>query len=324
VRLWIDDASALRWMAPDGVDGVELCAWPADDVEAIESIEPGDVVIEAFGCELPPAALHRMAATARPPVWINLEYLSAEDYVERVHRLPSPQTVGPAAGLRKTFFYPGFTARTGGLLREPGLLDRQARFDREAWLQVRGIKPEPGERLVSLFCYGQPALPSLLDRLAQRPTLLLATVGQASRQVGELLGASLRRGHLRAHLLPAIPQTAYDELLWASDLNLVRGEDSFVRAQWAGKPFVWQAYPQYDAAHLDKVQAFVARFVADTPPAFAASVHRFWSAWNDAALPLPSLPSTPDWQAHCSAWRARLAMQDDLVTQLIGFVAESR
>ena len=125
--------------------------------------QPGDVVVEAFGCDPPETFVARMAAAARAPVWVNLEYLSAEDYVERSHRLRSPQR----CGLDKWFFYPGFTPATGGLLREDGLLAEQARFDATAWLAEQGIAPRPGERLVSLFCYPQDRIPALLDALGE-------------------------------------------------------------------------------------------------------------------------------------------------------------
>jgi len=114
LRLWVDDASALPWMAPDGAANVEVIAWNA----ATAMREPGEVVIEAFGCDPPPAFVARMAARTPAPAWINLEYLSAEAYVERSHGLTSPQFSGPGAGLNKRFFYPGFSAATGGL--KPG------------------------------------------------------------------------------------------------------------------------------------------------------------------------------------------------------------
>jgi uncharacterized repeat protein (TIGR03837 family) len=101
LRLWVDDPAALRWMAPQGHPRVALLHWTEDTPLP----EPGDVVVEAFGCDPPEAFVARMAAADRPPVWINLEYLSAEDYVERSHRLRSPQR----CGLDKWFFYPGFT-----------------------------------------------------------------------------------------------------------------------------------------------------------------------------------------------------------------------
>jgi uncharacterized repeat protein (TIGR03837 family) len=157
VRLWVDDASALTWMAPAGAERVTVVPW-RDEMPAIE---PGDVVIEAFGCNPPAPFVTAMAARAVPPVWINLEYLSAEGYVERSHRLPSQH----ASGLKKWFFYPGFTPRTGGLLREADLLARQQRFDRDAWLRSAGATRHDGEQVVSLFCYDNPAVPELLERL---------------------------------------------------------------------------------------------------------------------------------------------------------------
>ena len=319
VRLWIDDGSALRWMAPDGTPGVSVLPWPAGDA----SVDPGDVVIEAFGCELPPAFVGRMASSARAPVWVNLEYLSAESFVERAHTLLSPQ-LGPGAGLRKWFFYPGFTPRTGGLIREPDLPARQQAFDAVRWLAEQGVPAAAGEQVVSLFCYAQPALPALLDQLALRPTLLLATAGQAARQTRAELGPTLRRGPLRAVLLPALTQRDYDHLLWASDLNFVRGEDSFVRAQWSGKPFVWQIYPQHDGAHLRKLDAFLERFRAAADFDVASSVSTFWRAWNAATPTLPVLPPLPPWRRHCESWRAGLQRQADLTSQLLGFVAETR
>jgi len=295
VRLWIDDASALAWMAPEGTPGVEVAAFDAAG-------EPGDVVVEAFGCDPPARFVARMAQ--RRPVWINLEYLSAESYVERSHGLPSPQ----ADGLTKWFFYPGFTARTGGLLREAELMADRAGFDREAWLADHGFTLRPDERVVSLFCYDdQPALPSLLRSLAQQPTLLLLTPGPAQRQVKALPPG------LRTAALPWLPQSGFDRLLWACDLNFVRGEDSIVRAIWAGVPFVWQIYPQDDGAHGPKLQAFLDRF----PP--LPGLAALWFAWNGLQPGWPGLPDFQAWQAACTEWRATLLTQPDLVTQLRDF-----
>ena len=322
VRLWIDDASALPWMAPEGAAGVTVLDWPVNVCD--NDVVPGDVVIEAFGCELPDDFVRRMAAMPRAPVWINLEYLSAEPFVERTHGLVSPQLSGPGAGLRKRFFYPGFTARTGGLIRESGLLDRQQSFDVAAWLRALGAQAREGERIVSLFCYEQLALTALLDQLAQQPTLLLATHGHAARQVAQCLGGELQRGALRAQLLPALAQRDYDHLLWSCDLNFVRGEDSFVRAQWAGKPFVWQVYPQDDGAHLVKLEAFLSLFTGGAEPTSTEPVRALWQAWNAARPELPALPCGPGWARDCAAWRASLWAQADLSTQLLGFAADSR
>ena len=331
VRLWTDDASALEWMAPRGAAGVQVSAWPAADA----SVEPRDAVIEAFGCHLPAGFVERMAAREPPPVWINLEYLSAEDYVERNHGLASPLPRGSAQGLKKWFFYPGFTERTGGLLRERDLRQRQAAFDATAWLRDRGAVPFAEEHVVSLFCYANPVLPALLDALATTPTLLLVTPGSAAQQVQQRIGMANGRGALRVHYLPRLTQVEYDHLLWACDLNLVRGEDSFVRAQWAGQPFLWQLYPQDDGAHAAKLAAFNRRLLASAALELATAVSRAALDWNGLAdtgrpvsdsygivLPPPALRAA--WQAHSRAWRTHLEAQPDLTSTLRTFVQKRR
>ncbi len=175
VRLWVDDASALAWMAPGGCPGVSVLPWPTApallDIDVLTSSAelPPDVIIEAFGCEPAPEFIATCArilpARGQKPCWINLEYLSAESYADRNHGLPSLVQSGLAAGWIKHFFYPGFTSGTGGLLREPRLANHQKTFDREAWLRTKGI--DTGKAVVvSLFCYEPPALAALLAQLA--------------------------------------------------------------------------------------------------------------------------------------------------------------
>jgi len=336
VRLWVDDAAALRWMAPAGHAGVEVSPWGASTVFPAA----GDVVVEAFGCDPPAAFLAAMAARAngdgprpvRAPVWINLEYLSAERYVERSHGLPSPQMSGPAKGLTKWFFYPGFTAATGGLLREASLADEQAAFVRDAWLATQGLALRAGERLVSVFCY--PGAP--VDRLVaslradRRPTLLATAPGAATDAVRAALAAGADAPPaVRQHALAWLTQPDFDRLLWAADLNFVRGEDSWVRAQWAGQPFVWQAYPQGDGAHAPKIGAFLDLALTGAEPDAANALRRWTAAWNGleaAAAPLPAW--TPGQLAATGraarAWRDQLRVPHDLATRLLAFVREKR
>jgi uncharacterized repeat protein (TIGR03837 family) len=307
VRLWVDDASALAWMAPAGAPGVEVRAWD----EAADAT-PAEVVVEAFGCDPPPEFVARMADRQRAPVWLNLEYLSAEPYVERCHGLASPQP----GGLTKWFFYPGFSPRTGGLLREPGLEVLRKRFDRSAWLQSQGIVWHPGQRIVSLFCYGNAALPGLLDALADRPTLLLATPGPAQRHLHTLAPTPA----VRVVNLPWLSQSDYDRLLWSADLNFVRGEDSLVRAIWAGAPFVWQIYPQHDGAHGPKLEAFLGAHWSGAEPALAHAARHSTRVWNGIEAGPLALPASGPWAQAAAAARDRLALQPDLCTQLIRFV----
>lgn len=334
VRLWVDDATALAWMAPQGAPGVEVRHWTSH--LNMTGITPGDVMLEAFGCEIAPEFIAAYAAYIRArgqiSIWINLEYLSAEDFSARCHGLPSPVMFGPGKGLTKHFFYPGFTKGTGGLLREPDLLQRQAQFDRQAWLAGLGVNWH-GERLVSLFCYEPAGLADLLDTLADdtQSTCLLVTQGRASATVcAELLRKNRlkplwnKRERLSIFHLPQLTQTEFDHLLWTCDLNFVRGEDSLVRALWAGKPLVWQIYPQNDGAHGPKLDAFMTWLQA--PPSLRWA-HAIWNRLNHrAAADQTQLWLTDqtlaEWQTTVMLARDTLLAQDDLASALIDFVSK--
>ncbi|HAU57654.1 MAG TPA: elongation factor P maturation arginine rhamnosyltransferase EarP [Comamonadaceae bacterium] len=331
VRLWTDDASALAWLAPQGRPGVAVRPWGG--LLAAEDA-PTQVLVEAFGCDIAPEFLAQSAeisaTTGQKHLWINLEHLSAEGYVERCHRLPSPVRDSAAAGGVKWFFYPGFTPATGGLLREADLLQRQAHFDATAWRRSR--HPEAlQERWISLFCYEPAALPPLLQQCMQQPTRLLVTLGRATaatqaalQEISEKNGTEDildKRKQLSISYLPHHPQAAFDEMLWACDLNLVRGEDSLVRALWAGRPLVWHIYPQHDNAHHGKLHAFLDWLQA--PPSLR-QFHATWNGLDDAPIMLPDETTLAQWAACVQAARARLLAQDDLVTQILGFVNEKR
>ncbi|MCH2241467.1 MAG: elongation factor P maturation arginine rhamnosyltransferase EarP [Aquabacterium sp.] len=328
VRLWVDDARALAWMAPQGCDGVTLMPWPQDDDATLAATgwpEPGDVVVEAFGCDPPAGFVARMRRPA-PPAWINLEYLSAEGYVERSHGLPSPVMSGPGRGLVKRFFYPGFTPRTGGLLREADLPAQQAAFDAAGWLAAQGVDHRAGERIVTLFCYPHAPVAELLRGLSECPTLLLSTPGPATAAVDAAARSGALPASVRVHRLPWLTQPGYDQLLWSADFNIVRGEDSFVRAMWAGKPFLWHIYRQDDGAHAVKLDAFLQLFLQERPDDGAQQVRRAWRAFNDTGEPPQALADglgellDAAAQAHAGRWRSALMAQADLVSQLLAFV----
>ncbi|TRZ92053.1 MAG: elongation factor P maturation arginine rhamnosyltransferase EarP [Rhodocyclaceae bacterium] len=303
VRLWIDDVAPLRQLAPGHASGpVEVLPWPKQWL----TTNCADVVIEAFACALPQAYVGAMATRARPPVWLNLEYLSAESWVAGCHGLSSPH---PRLPLVKHFFFPGFVPGTGGLLRERDYDERRKAFDESAFRTEFGLPPKsPDELTISLFSYPNPALPELMRAWAasSRPVRLLQPGSSEKPQT---------TGNMSVHALPFLPQPRYDELLWACDLNFVRGEDSFVRAQWAAKPFVWHIYPQAGDAHRAKLEAFLAIHLA------GLQLRAFWQAWNgrgtadwaDFESRLPGLDSASE------QWAKALAARPDLAGKLVQF-----
>ena len=339
VRLWTDDLISFQKINPE-IDpclplqisrGVEIRPW----AESSEAADPADVVIEAFGCELPAAYVTAMAKSGRRHAWVNLEYLSAEEWVDSHHGLPSPH---PRLLLIKYFFFPGFSPGTGGLLAEKNWLKQRAVFQADprlcaAFWQRLGIPPpELNEIRASLFCYDNNSAASLFTDWAKgaTPVTCLIPEGVATTQITSFFGAPhpeaenlFKKGSLIVRVLPFLEQDEYDKLLWACDFNFVRGEDSFLRAQWAARPMAWQIYPQEAGAHWPKMKAYLDRYCADLPQSAAATLRTFFEAWNGGA------PGVLDWESlwrhratlekHALEWANRLIKKEDLTTKLVNF-----
>jgi uncharacterized repeat protein (TIGR03837 family) len=294
--LWVDDLSSLVKLCPEADAtlasqhrrGVEVCLWSKNFPE----VQPAELVIEAFACVLPESYIAAMAAQAQQPAWINLEYLSGEDWVHGCHKLPSPH---PSLPLVKYFFFPGFTKLTGGLLLERDLLARRDAFQHDAmqqqafWQSIGMDMPAAETLKISLFGYENTALHGLFDAwtASAQPVLCLVPEGRILPQVGQYFGdnaphagSDYARGDLQVRVLQFVEQERYDPLLWACDINFVRGEDSCVRALWAGRPFVWQIYPQHDAVHLKKLQAFLILYNRQLSRSASQAVEGLWQAWN--------------------------------------------
>jgi uncharacterized repeat protein (TIGR03837 family) len=337
VRLWVDDLRAFERMCPEidvhldeqWQEGVEVRFWPTEWRDTASA----DVVIAAFACQLPPEYMEAMAASARAPLWMNLDYLSAEEWVVGCHRLPSVKF----KGVQKYFFFPGFRPGTGGLLREAGLLEQRQAFQQDAaaqrqFLQALGVFATEGARLISLFAYENAGLGRWLDVLSSdvRPTHLLVPEGRILGDVQRWLGVEglvagdvHQRDALTVQVLPFVRQEQYDRLLWCCDFNAVRGEDSFVRAQWAGRPLLWHIYRQDEDIHLDKLDAFLALYTAALSPAASAALIALWQAWNtdgDMAQAWKMLlEHWPEVNQHAQTWCLEQGLQADLATALVQF-----
>ncbi|MEY4764459.1 MAG: elongation factor maturation arginine rhamnosyltransferase EarP [Pseudomonadota bacterium] len=339
VRLWIDDVAPLAWMvpwAPGGTapQGVEIRAWADAEQPAMPGDgtgAPGDVVIEAFGCHLPDAFVERMQGVPGLQ-WVNLEYLSAESYVERSHGLPSPVWNGPGAGLTKRFFYPGFTPRTGGLLRPTEGSAWPAAAAQVGWPRQRAdalmslrqalldelnthtgapVHAPTAAPWLLAFCYPNSPLACILESVARQPAAPEAppvqvwlAPGGATDLALAWQATSAHAQRLALHPLPHWPQAQFDAWLDACDLRLVRGEDSAVRALWSGQPHLWQLYKQDDGVHADKLDAFLDRWMAPWPAALQAQLRPWWRLWN-------GLPGAEDWLTHPEAAAAAWPAWDD-------------
>lgn len=341
-RLWVDGLATLARLAPE-VDpardeqafaGIAVRRWE----RPFPDIAPGAVVIESFGCGVPDTFAARMAQTKPQPVWINVEHLSAESWVEDCHGLPSPH---PRLCINRWFFFPGFGERTGGLIREQDVIARRDAFwrtpdDEKALWRELGVPLErqAEELRVLFFCYDTAGAAALLKTLARaaRPIRLLVPEGVGEKALNTVFsagprtaGTAMQQGHLTVHIIPFLPQARWDRLLWACDANIVRGEDSFVRAQWAARPFLWAIYPQVDGAHRAKMSAFLARYAEGLEPAAAAAIVNLARAWeNGRALDIAwdaFVRELPALAAHARDWASRLAAKPDLVNNIVEFAS---
>ncbi|WP_426193326.1 elongation factor P maturation arginine rhamnosyltransferase EarP [Massilia sp. DWR3-1-1] len=349
VTLWVDDLPTFQHLCPEIdvhaarqlIAGVTVRHWDGQD-GAFTPADVADTVIEFFAVDIPPAYIAAMAACTPRPVWLNLEGMSAEQWVEGCHCLPSTH---PRLPLVKHFFFPGFTALTGGLLREAALDAARLRFQADgaaqaAFLARLGVSAAEQDAFkVSLFCYPHAPVAALFEAWQAHPAPVLCLVphGVATDAVAAFLGSPARvgavgtRAALTVRVVPFLPQDAYDKLLWACDLNLVRGEDSIVRAQWAGRPFVWHIYPQDENLHHVKLRAFLQRFSPQLDAANALSLH-----WNGAgagqaegAIDWPGL-----WRQYFGAiassaeraeqWQRAMADHGDLASNLLRFTETVR
>lgn len=340
VRLWVDDLTAFARLCP-ALDVTADRQWQQEvDIRHWTAAfdagwTPGEIVIEAFACTLPAPAIRAMQSATTPPLWLNLEYLSAEPWIDDCHGLPSQEQ-----GLRKFFFFPGFTPRTGGLICEQSLTAERSAWQadplrRQHWLASLGLPAvSANSRIISLFTYESAALPALLEAWQQGPDPVLCLIphGRTLQALGRWPalqhgqpGDRWQAGSLQVAILPMTDQQGYDRLLWSSDLNLVRGEDSFLRAQWAARPFLWHIYPQEEAAHLDKLQAFLDRYCAGLPAAPAQHIRALSLALNqdDGAAAVAAWqalqPDWPCWQHHAQNWPQQLLAGGDLASRLVQF-----
>ncbi|MDE2003336.1 MAG: elongation factor P maturation arginine rhamnosyltransferase EarP [Betaproteobacteria bacterium] len=334
--MWIDRVATLARIEPALLPALPLQRHRGVTVRHLKAganaYDLPDVVVEGFGCGLPPRYLDAMAASARPPLWFNLEYLSAEPWVDTVHGLASPL---PRRALTRYFWFPGFTARSGGLIREAGLLAARDRAIRDA--QPAGCAAAAAPLRIVLFCYPNGGLPALLDAWAEGDEVIACTVpeGVATAALDLWLhgdvphaGQSVTRGRLTLAMRAFSTQEEFDRLLWTSDVNFVRGEDSFVRAQWAARPFVWQPYPQDENAHVLKLEAFLDRYTADLPEPRQADLRAFWRAFNaeDGAAATSAWPqfraASEALRGHARRWADHLASLPDLATCLVEFALQ--
>lgn len=344
VQLWVDDLISFKRICPEVkcdidqqlIQGVDVRFWRNQEI-SFTTAEIADIVIEFFACDIPPSYIQAMTACDPKPVWFNLEGLTAEEWVEGCHTLPSSH---PRLPLTKHFFFPGFNQRTGGLMFEEDLERRRQQFVkdnsvRNQFLRDLGAREQDLDTFkISLFCYPHAPLSPLLEAWtnSETPCICFVPQGVAQQSIESFFGTTadagktLTKGNLRLLVIPFVPQNDYDKLLWACDFNFVRGEDSFVRAQWAQRPFVWHIYPQDENLHHKKLRAFLNIFNPAT-----SALKTLNLAWNEVQDPAnwyklwkQTQCECPQIQQESELWVQKMHKNGDLSANLLKFARTLR
>ncbi|MDX1913950.1 MAG: elongation factor P maturation arginine rhamnosyltransferase EarP [Methylophilus sp.] len=325
VRLWVDDLSIAQHLIP----ALDLAS-PTQYREDIciqhwhahaDFSQAADVVIEGFACGLPSAYLAVMVT--QQSKWVNLEYLSAESWVDDFHGKPSPQSfLNSNHSLVRYFYFPGFTEKSGGLIREGDAFNQHVS---SSWNTRSTLK-------ISLFCYPSAPISDLLNALQSNTHGVIAYVPKSAilpniakyfgKEVVEV-GEKLTKNNLTVEVLPFLSQADYDALLRVCDLNFVRGEDSWVRAIWAAKPFIWQPYWQEEDTHLKKLLAFLDVFYRDAEAQVTDTIQQLEQAWVQSEVTISLLNTylkrMGAIQLATQNAAQRLANQTDLAAKLVIF-----
>ena len=323
VRIFCNDLPTLNLLA-SGCDEalahkIDLQPWEASYSNARHPVQNPDVVIEAFGCDLPERYLAGLFIAPAKPIIINLEYLSAEPWISDFHAKASPQS----HGIPKYFFFPGFQDDVGGLLLDPippegsevaHLIPTSLK---SIWLKLR-----PKAKRISIFCYPGAPLRKWLEDLGDLGENVDVLLTHGHAELLNLPGGQAidLPANIQLFSMPFVSQDEYDWVLSQCDFNIVRGEDSFIRAQLAGKPFIWHIYPQEDRAHEVKLAAFLDLYLENTSQELRLATIAAMT-W---AMPNEWFKSLKAWHSHSKAWRAHiLKKQEDggLAARLMHFIA---
>ncbi len=330
IYLFLDDWQALRKIAPDFADerNIMVKSWREGEWADLDGVLPPNVVIEMFACRLPETVL--MPMKQQQALWLNWEYLSAEDWAIRTHGMRSLQ----ADGYAKYFWQMGFVAESGGLLRESSV----------------GLPMPLGEhaaeRVLKVLIFGYRSavwveMLSAWQSLGWQMEIDLAgsQVIDALKETGWLPENALTEsesawvsGSLILRKRDFVPQVDFDAMLAQYDWLFVRGEDSFIRAQWAAKPFFWHIYPQAELAHLDKLDAFWNQAFGDEREDWQAAHWALSQALNGGESCSESAYLTHwqtlrhherAWQRWARDWQIHLYHQMDTVSKLEQWLAQS-
>ncbi|AFZ83189.1 elongation factor P maturation arginine rhamnosyltransferase EarP [Candidatus Kinetoplastidibacterium crithidiae] len=302
------------------IDNIQILNWNSDDVL---KIKPAELIIETFNCNIPDEYIQKI--TENISCWLNIEYLTAEPWIENCHLLPSKISKNS----NKFFFFPGFNNKTGGLILEPNLIKERNIFQKSLasqlfFLKTLGIDANLLEKRSSkffcyMFCYNTTPIVDIIKGFEKlnKEIVVLANLGNPILKFAKYYNNK----KVKIIEIPFIDQNDFDKLLWCMDINFVRGEDSFIRAIWSGRPMIWNIYQQEDNAHINKLDCWVDVY---NPPSYVKKLIYSWNK-NNSNLLIKSIqesfsgPNWIKWQKHAKNWSDNQSQQSSLSYRLLKF-----
>ncbi|WP_147644997.1 elongation factor P maturation arginine rhamnosyltransferase EarP [Treponema pectinovorum] len=241
---------------------------------------PFPTILECFQCGRPEWLESILfSKTANKTFYIfNIEYLTAEAYAEEFHLLKSYTR---SSNVKKMFFMPGFTNKTGGLIIDKTFMNSLKKSELQ--------KKDDKIFTVAIFSYERSfdeifvALQNFVQKVREKEKGFCVKVFAAAGKSQPFVKKSWEKfgKDIILQELDFLPQEEWDELLCTCDFNFVRGEESLARASLCAKPFVWHAYPQEENYQLVKVNSLLEKilpFIKDE--AAGTALKQVWEDYN--------------------------------------------
>lgn len=290
---------------------LKICQWPLDK----DNYVAHEIIIQAFSVRLESFLIEKIKL--QKSLVVNLEYLTAEKFAEDCHQLTSFSD-----GIQSFFFFPGFTSKTGGVLIEDNFLKLIKKYRNQT------------SSSITLFSYENDNVKPFIDNLFmfKFPKKLIIFEGKPLDNFNNIYkqnllpGCSIKINDLTIVAKQMVSQDEYDELLCSSFINLVRGEDSIVRAMLAGKPFLWHIYPQEENAHIEKINALFDRMseYCDDKKA-VEKLRKLTLSYNGVSNLINSFDLKEfykDWEKISLQWSDHLISLGSLSSNLITFLKQ--
>lgn len=239
------------------IDGIEYINMNHLSSEDYINIIPSEVAIEAFACELPEDYFINYENNLK--LIINLEYFTLEEWTKDFHLHSSFVNLN---GVKKYFYMPGLEKDRGGII----ISSEKEEISKDYFIRLieknsdykfeKNLEKE--EFFATIFSYEfnfENFLISIEKYSKEiNKKIYLLIFGEKTKEGFPKL---YRNSNVELIFMNYVEQHIYDKFISYADFNLVRGEESFVRALVSGKAFLWHAYCQEDKIHLQKVEGYL-------------------------------------------------------------------